>query len=117
MRPGCATDRGLKILSVQYFKNQNSWSLKKCFHVLFHVMITDEVPVTLLQAYLSLPQHTRKGMLIRWINTSDLCTAVGCQQFCKESRKLQRRTMLELNYSFNIIVVVLQLRDVPKTVI
>ena len=29
-------------------KNQNSWSLKKCFHVLFHVIITNEVPVSII---------------------------------------------------------------------
>ena len=50
-------------------------------------MITNQVPVTILQAYFSVPQHIRKSMLIRWIITSDLCTAVGRQQFRKESRK------------------------------
>ena len=64
-------------------------------------MITNEVPATILQAYFSLPRHIRKGMLIRWIITSDVCIAVGCQQFRKESRKLQMRIMFERNYSFN----------------
>ena len=58
-------------------------------------MITNEVPVTILQAYFSLPRHIRKGVLIRWIITSDLCTAIGCQQFRTESRKLQRTIMFE----------------------
>ena len=58
------------------------------------------LPVTILQAYISLPQHIRKGMLIRWILASDLCTAVGCQQFRKESTKCHRRIMFERNYSF-----------------
>ena len=61
-------------------------------------MITNEVPITILQAYLSLPRHIRKGIMLMII-TSDLCTAAGCQQFRKESRKLQRRIMFERNYS------------------
>ena len=58
-------------------------------------MITNEVLVTIVQAYFSLPRLIRKGMVIRWIIASDLCRAVGCQQFPKESRKLQRRIMFE----------------------
>ena len=66
-------------------------------------MITNKVAVTILQAHFSLPRHIRpgasvKGMLIRRIFTSDLCTAVGCQQFRKELRKRQRRIMFEHNY-------------------
>ena len=80
-------------------------------------MITNEVPVTILQAYFSLPRHIRKDILIRRIITSDLRTAVGCLQFRNESRKLRRRIMFERNYSFTIIAVVLQLRNVPKTAI
>ena len=86
------------VYSTIKIKTSGLW--KKCFHVLFHVMITNEVSVTILQAYFSLPRHIRKGMLMRWIITSDLCKAVGCQQFRKESRKLQRRIMFERNYSF-----------------
>ena len=63
-------------------------------------MITTEVPVTILLAYFSLSRHIRKSVLIRRIITSDLCTAVGWQQFRKESRKLQRRTMVERNHFF-----------------
>ena len=63
-------------------------------------MITIEVPETILQAYFSLPRRIRKGMLIRWIITSDLCTARDCQQFRKESRKPRSRIMFERNYSF-----------------
>ena len=29
-------------------KKKNSWSFKKCFHVLFQVITTNEVPVTIL---------------------------------------------------------------------
>ena len=64
------------------------------FHVLFHAIITNEVPVTILQAYMSLPRHIRNGMLIRQNIVTDLCTAGGSQQFCKESRKRQRRITL-----------------------
>ena len=33
--------------------------------VLFYVIITNEAPVTILQAYISLSRHTRKGVLMR----------------------------------------------------
>ena len=48
------------------------------------------LPVTILQAYISLPRHFRKGALVRQIIASHLCAAVGCQQFRQESRKLQK---------------------------
>ena len=88
------------------------------YHVLFHAIITNVVPVTILQAYISLPRHIGKGVLIRRINASDLCgTAVGCQQFRKESRKRPRRIMFKRNYSlFPSLFVVFSLSDVPKTV-
>ena len=38
----------------------------------------------------------RKGVLIRRIIALDLCTAVGCQQFRKESRKRLKITKWEL---------------------
>ena len=47
---------------------------------------------------MSLSQHICKGVLIRRNIASGLCTAVGCQQFRKESRKCQRRIMFERNY-------------------
>ena len=47
---------------------------------------------------MSLPRHICKGVLIRPNNAPDLCTAVGCQQFRKESEKCQRRIMFERNY-------------------
>ena len=91
---------------------------KKCFHKLFHFMITNEVPVNILQAYFSLQRHIRKGILIRWIITSDFCTAVGCQQFHKESRKLQRRIVFERNYFFyHHCCCLAVIRNVSKTVI
>ena len=85
-------------------KSQQLVFEKKSFHVLFHVVITNEVPVTILQAYMSLPRHILKGVLINTDIASELCTAVGGQQFRKISRKCQRRIMLERNYSFSIIV-------------
>ena len=51
-------------------------------------------------AYISLLQHIHKGMLIRRVIASHLCRAFGCQQFRKELRKLQMRTMFERYYSF-----------------
>ena len=51
-------------------------------------MITNEVPVTILQAYFSLPRENFKG-----------------------------ESCLNVITPFTIIVVVLQLRGVPKTVI
>ena len=85
-------------------------------------MITNKVPVTILQAYFSLPRHIHKGTLIRRIITSDLCIAVGCQQlvasnFAKNQENFEGELCLNVITPFTIILVVLQLRDVPKTVI
>ena len=64
-------------------------------------MIYCKVLATILQAYISLLRHIRKGLLIRRNIASDLCdTAVGCQQLCKKSRKRQTGIMFERNYSF-----------------
>ena len=76
-------------------------------------MITNEVPVMILQAYFSLPRHIRSGMLIRMIITSDLCTAVGCQQLSKNQENFKGKLCLNVIAPFTIIVVVLQLRDAP----
>ena len=73
-------------------------------------MITNEIPVTILYAYISLPRHIRKGELISRIIASHLCTAVGCQQFCKESSKRQTKRELLLNviipFSINAVCLV-----------
>ena len=63
-------------------------------------MITNEVSVTNLLAYVPNSRHIRKGVLIRRIIASHLCTAVGRQQFREESRKLQKRIMFEHYYFF-----------------
>ena len=76
------------------------------FYVLFHVIITNEAPATILQAYISLPRHIRKGMLIRRIIASHLCTAVGYQQFRKAWRKYQRRIMFESTVIIPFTVIV-----------
>ena len=91
--------------------------MKKCFQVLFHVMITNEVSATILQAYISLLRHIRKGMVIRWIITSHLCAAVGCQQFFKYTQKNFKGKLCLNAITPFIIVVALQFRDVPKIVI
>ena len=65
---------------------------------------------------MSLPRHIRKGVSVRRNIASDLCTAVGCQQFRKESKKHQRRVMFKRNYLFFSFSVVLSLRDVTKAV-
>ena len=65
-----------------------------------YLIITNEVRVTILQAYISLQRHIGQCMLKRRIIASDLCTAGGCQQFRKESRKRQRKIMFERNSSF-----------------
>ena len=71
------------------------------YHVLFYAIITNEIPVTILQAYISLSRHIRIGALIRRNIASDLCdTAIGCQQFRKQPRKRPKRIMFGRNYSF-----------------
>ena len=68
------------------------------YHALFYVIITNEVPETILQAYISLSGHICKGVQIRRNIGSDLCdTAVGCQQFRKESKKRPKRNMFGRN--------------------
>ena len=80
-------------------------------------MITNEALVTILQAYFSLPRHICKSTLIRRIITSDLFTAAGCSNFAKNQENLEGELRSNVITSFTIIVVILQLRDVPKTVI
>ena len=53
------------------------------------------IGITILYAYISIPRHIRKGVLIRRIIASHLCTGVGDQQFCKKLRKLQNRFMFK----------------------
>ena len=63
---------------------------------------------------MSLPRLIRRNVLIRRNIASDLCTAVGCEQFCKESRKLQRIIMSERNYFFSFIGCCLVVALCPK---
>ena len=55
---------------------------------------------------MSLPRHIRKGVSIRRNIASDLCReAVGCQQFCKESKqRVKEELCLNVDISFSIIV-------------
>ena len=91
--PGCATDCVLKNLECS-LKKQKQLVLKS-FYVSFQVIIINEVPVAILWAYILIPRHNRKILLISRIFASHYCTAVGGQQFHKESRKLQTRIMFE----------------------
>ena len=61
------------------------------------------------------PRHIRKGELIKRIIASHLCTAVGCQQFRKQSKNFKRKFTLNVIIPFSIIVCCLALRDAPKT--
>ena len=72
------------------------------FSRLVSVIITNEVPLTILQAYIPIPRQIRKCMLIRRIVALLLYTAVivGGQQFRKQWRKLQTRIVFERYYSF-----------------
>ena len=65
--------------------------LKNIFSPIVLGIITNEIPLTIRQAYNSLLRHIRKEVLTRRIIALLLFTAVGCQQFCKESRKCQTK--------------------------
>ena len=80
-------------------------------------MITNKIPVTILQAYFSLPRHIRKGMLIKRIITLDLCTQLVASNFAKNQEHFKGELCLNVISSVTISVVVLQLRDVPLAVI
>ena len=61
---------------------------------------TNEVPITILQACMSLPRHIRKGVLIGQNIASHLCwqqLVATCRQFRKDSRKRQRKIMCKRN--------------------
>ena len=71
--------------------------------MLFQAIITNEVPVTILSAFISIPLHIRNGVLIRQIIASYLCTAVsGPQQYCKEWKNFKRELCLNVIISFSI---------------
>ena len=81
-------------------KIRTAGGLKNSFHVLFQSIFTNQVPVTISYAYIPITRHIRKGVLIRRIISSDLCTAVGSQHSYSESRKLRMRIIFERYYSF-----------------
>ena len=79
------------------------------FSRIVDVIVTNEVPVAILLAYIVLPRHIPKGELIRRV--------IGCRQFLKESRNAKRELCLNVVIHFFLsLSVVLPLRDVPKTV-
>ena len=67
-------------------------------------MITNEILVSILQAYMSLSQHIRIGIVVRRNIASDLNTAAGWQQFCKKTGKRLRKKCLNIIIPFSIIV-------------
>ena len=91
LHSSCATDCDLKILSVLQKSKQRVFEKK--FARIAHVIITNEVSLTILQACMSLPRHIRKGVLIRRSIASNLRTEI-----------------------FPSLSAVLSLCDVPKTV-
>ena len=89
------------ILSVLY-KSKELVLEKKRFQALLHVIITNKLPVTILQTYMSLPRYVRIiDVLMRRNIASDLCTALDFLQFRKELRKCQERIMFERNSYFH----------------
>ena len=76
------------------------------YHVLFHVIITNEVPVTILQAYISISRRIRKGVLIRRNIASDICdTAVKvASNFEKNRKNVRGELCLNVIILFTIIV-------------
>ena len=58
------------------------------FSRIVSVPIFNEVPVTILNAYILILRRIRKSELIRQIIASHLCTTVGGHQCRKEWRKL-----------------------------
>ena len=72
---------------------------------MFHTIITNEVLVTILKAYVSLPQHIRKGKLMRQNIASDLCdTAVIACNFAKNRENVKEELGLNVTISFSVIV-------------
>ena len=65
---------------------------------MFQVIITNEVPVTILQAYISLPRHIQKGLLIRQIIASYLCPAV---ELLAISRRIEKTS--NENYAWMLL--------------
>ena len=74
------------------------WSCKKCFHVLFQFIITNEVsvPVAILNAYILIPRRIRKDVLIRRIIASQLqyVQQLVASNFAKNGEKFKRELCL-----------------------
>ena len=76
------------------------------FSRMFQVIITNEVPVTIVFAYCTsfFRPIGVKGFFVRRIIASHLHVTVGGQHFRTKSRKPQKRIMFERYFSFFIIV-------------
>ena len=72
---------------------------------MFHTISTNEVPVTILKAYVSLPRHIRKGKFMRQHIASDLCnTAVIARNLAKNRENVKEELGLNVTISFSVIV-------------
>ena len=117
LHPGCTSDRDLKILRV-YFKNQNSWSLKKMFSriVLCHDhkrSTCNDLPGLLFSSVTHPQRYINKGGLLRQIYVQQLVAS----NFAKNQKNFKGEICFNVITPFTITVVVLQSRDVPKSVI
>ena len=77
--------------------------LKKCFHLLFQVIITNEIPVTLLEAYIPIPRHIRKGVLIRRIIGSHYVKQLVASNFANKRENFKRELCLKIIIPVSII--------------
>ena len=80
------------------------------------VKITGEVPVTVLQAYITFPRHLRKAVLIRRIIASLFVQQLVASNFGKNGENVKRELCLNVIIILPSLFVALSLRDIPKTV-
>ena len=80
-------------------------------------MITNEVPVTILQVYFSLPRHMYVNKMEYYVGFMYSSSGLVASNFEKNQENFKGGLCLNVITPFTIIVAVLHLRDVPKTVI
>ena len=73
------------------------------FSRIFYVIISNEVPVTILQASMSLRRHTHKGMLIRILRQIYVEQLIS-SNFAKNRENVQGELCLNVFIPFSIIV-------------
>ena len=78
-------------------------------------MITNKIPVTILQAYFSLPRHTGKDMLVRRIITSDLCTQLVASNFAKNQQNFKEELCLNVITRGGVEDTKLEAKDTKKS--